>query len=266
MTGILIAAAVVGAVGILIGVFLGVSGEKFRVEVDERENLVREQLPGNNCGGCGYAGCDACAKAIVEGKAKVNACAGCSDENVAVISSIMGVEAEAAQKRVAYAKCSGTCDKAKNNYTYIGVEDCKIAAQMQGGGPKTCTYGCLGFGNCKKVCPCDAITIVNGVPVVDENKCIGCGSCVLACPRQVMAIRPVKKRTVAVECNSQDKGKPVMDACASGCIGCTLCVKECPFEAITMNGNIPVIDYDKCKGCGKCALKCPKKVIKLIQA
>ena len=57
MTGILIAAAVVGAVGILIGVFLGVSGEKFKVEVDERENLVREQLPGNNCqGDCGRQG------------------------------------------------------------------------------------------------------------------------------------------------------------------------------------------------------------------
>ena len=69
MNGVLIAAAVVGILGIIIGIFLGVSGAKFEVKVDERETLVREQLPGNNCGGCGYAGCDACAKAIVEGKA-----------------------------------------------------------------------------------------------------------------------------------------------------------------------------------------------------
>ena len=34
---ILVAAAVVGGVGILIGFFLGISGEKFKVEVDERE-------------------------------------------------------------------------------------------------------------------------------------------------------------------------------------------------------------------------------------
>lgn len=260
MNGIIIAAAVVGIVGILIGIFLGVAGQKLYVEVDERESLIREQLPGNNCGGCGYAGCDACAKAIVEGKAKINACAGCSEENLAVISGIMGAEAEVTEKKVAYAKCAGNCEKAKSNYTYTGVEDCKIANQMQGGGPKSCAYGCLGFGTCKKACAFGAITIVNGLPVVDESKCVGCGSCVVSCPRQVMALRPVSAR-VAVNCNSQDKGKPVMDACSVGCIGCTLCTRECEYGAITMQGNVPVIDYEKCTGCGKCAAKCPKKVI-----
>ena len=37
ITAIIFAAVVVGGVGILIGFFLGVSGEKFKVEVDERE-------------------------------------------------------------------------------------------------------------------------------------------------------------------------------------------------------------------------------------
>ena len=53
VTGIIIAAAVVGILGILIGVFLGIASEKFKVEVDEKEILVRNELPGNNCGGCG---------------------------------------------------------------------------------------------------------------------------------------------------------------------------------------------------------------------
>ena len=53
MTGILIAVAVVAGVGIVIGILLGVAGEKFKVEVDEKEIAVRELLPGNNCGGCG---------------------------------------------------------------------------------------------------------------------------------------------------------------------------------------------------------------------
>ena len=70
ITGIIIAAAVVGILGILIGVFLGVASEKFKVEVDEKEILVRNELPGNNCGGCGYAGCDALAKAIAAGEAR----------------------------------------------------------------------------------------------------------------------------------------------------------------------------------------------------
>ena len=40
--GIIIAAAVVGAVGLVIGVLLGVASEKFKVEVDEKEILDRK--------------------------------------------------------------------------------------------------------------------------------------------------------------------------------------------------------------------------------
>ena len=49
ITGILIAAALVGGTGLVIGLLLGVAGKKFAVEVNEKEIAVREQLPGNNC-------------------------------------------------------------------------------------------------------------------------------------------------------------------------------------------------------------------------
>lgn len=71
---IIIAAAVIAVVGIVVGIGLGLFGEKFKVEVDEKELAVREELPGNNCGGCGFAGCDALAKAIAAGEAPANAC------------------------------------------------------------------------------------------------------------------------------------------------------------------------------------------------
>ena len=74
MTAILIAAAVIAVAGLIVGIGLGLFGEKFKVEVDEKEVAIREELPGNNCGGCGFAGCDALAKAIAEGKAPANAC------------------------------------------------------------------------------------------------------------------------------------------------------------------------------------------------
>ena len=112
MTGIIIAAAVVGIVGIVIGVLLGIASEKFKVEVDEKEILVRAELPGNNCGGCGYAGCDALAKAIAEGKAKVDQCPVGGAPVGEKIAAIMGVEAGSAEKKVAFVKCKGTCDKA----------------------------------------------------------------------------------------------------------------------------------------------------------
>ena len=64
MSGILGAVIVVGGVGIIIAVILVVAGKFFAVEVNEKEAAIREVLPGNNCGGCGYPGCDGLAAAI----------------------------------------------------------------------------------------------------------------------------------------------------------------------------------------------------------
>ena len=72
--GIVLAGIVVGVVGIIVAVLLGIASEAFKVEVDERVINVRAELPGNNCGGCGYAGCDAMAEAIAKGLAPANGC------------------------------------------------------------------------------------------------------------------------------------------------------------------------------------------------
>ena len=68
MNTILISMVLLGVLGIAIGLLLGVAGKFFAVEVDERVEQVRECLPGNNCGGCGYAGCSGLAAAIVKGE------------------------------------------------------------------------------------------------------------------------------------------------------------------------------------------------------
>lgn len=260
ITGIIIAAAVVGIVGIVIGVLLGIASEKFKVEVDEREELVRAELPGNNCGGCGYAGCDALAKAIVEGKAAVNQCPVGGAPVGEKIAAIMGVEVSSAEKMVAFVKCKGTCDKAGRQYNYYGIEDCSKITVVPGAGDKACSYGCLGSGSCVKACQFDAIHVVDGVAVVDKEKCVACGQCVAACPRHLIELVPYKAKHL-VQCSSYDKGADVKKKCDAGCIGCTLCTKQCEFDAIHMDNNVAVIDYAKCTGCGKCAEKCPAKVI-----
>ena len=163
MTGIIIAAAVVGIVGIVIGVLLGIASEKFKVEVDEKEILVRAELPGNNCGGCGYAGCDALAKAIAEGKAKVDQCPVGGAPVADKIAAIMGVESGSSEKKVAFVKCKGTCDKTNVKYNYYGITDCSMVTVAPGSGEKACAYGCMGYGSCVKACQFDAIHVVDGV-------------------------------------------------------------------------------------------------------
>ena len=260
VTGIIIAAAVVGILGILIGIFLGIASEKFKVEVDEKEILVRNELPGNDCGGCGYAGCDALAKAIAAGQAEVGACPVGGASTAEKIGAIMGVAGGTAEKKVAFVKCKGTCDKTKVQYNYYGVDDCKKVSVVPGAGEKACTYGCMGYGSCVKACAFDAIHVVDGVAVVDKEKCVACGKCVSSCPNHLIELVPYKAEHL-VQCSSHDKGKDVKSVCESGCIGCTLCTKQCEFDAIHMEDNLAVIDYEKCTNCGKCAEKCPVKVI-----
>ena len=118
----------------------------------------------------------------------------------------------------------------------------------------------MGYGTCVAVCEFDAIHVKDGVAVVDKEKCKACGKCIAACPQNLIELVPYKQKTF-IQCENKDKGPQVMKVCDNGCIGCTLCVKQCKFDAIHMVGNLPVIDYDKCKNFGMCAAVCPKKVI-----
>ena len=206
MTGILVAAAIVGGVGLFIGVFLGVSQKQFAVEVDEREEAITGVLPGNNCGGCGYAGCSGLAAAIVKGEAPVNACPVGGAPVAAKVGAIMGQEAGETVHMTAFVKCAGTCEKAKENYKYTGTKDCVMVNMMQNGGPKACTFGCLGEGSCVAACPFDAIHIQDGIAVVDKDACKACGKCVAACPRHLIELVPYDQKHL-VQCSSLDKGK-----------------------------------------------------------
>lgn len=258
--GILLATLVVGLTGVIIAILLSIAGEKFKVEVDEKEIAVRDALPGNNCGGCGFPGCDGLAAAIAKGEAAVNSCPVGGDAVAEKIAEIMGTDAAAGGKQIAFVKCAGTCEKAVRNYEYVGPKSCVLAQNNPGGGEKACTFGCTGFGDCKNACPFDAIEIIDGIACVDKEKCKACGKCVAACPKHLIELIPYEAEHKVV-CNSNAKGVEVKKACQAGCIGCGLCVKNCPEQAIELNNNLAHVNYEKCTNCGTCKEKCPVKII-----
>ena len=262
MQTVMISTLVIGLVGLVLGLALVTASKKFYVEVDDRVTRVRECLRGSNCGACGYAGCDAVAEAIVKGEARVDACPGNSTENIAKIAAILGKETIDQDPQCAYVQCAGTCEATRAKAEYVGMSDCR-AAVLSGLPYMSCAYGCLGLGSCVKVCPQGAISIKDGIAVVNPRLCVGCGLCAKTCPKWIIGWLD-RTTEVAVRCSNKDKGPAVKKACSAGCIGCGICAKQCEQGAITVENNLSRVDPEKCVGCVKCVQKCPTKSIRFL--
>ena len=176
---ILITTGVITLIGLIVGAGLVFTGKKFYVEVDQREAAVREALPGNNCGACGFAGCDAMAAAIAKGEAPVNGCPVGGGPVAAKIGAIMGAEAGEVQRKVAFVQCKGSCQVTKNQGNYVGIPDCASAVRA-GLALTDCDYGCVGLGTCVKLCPEHAITVRDDHPAA----CGKPGGCAVLQPGQ----------------------------------------------------------------------------------
>ena len=255
--------AVLGIMGAVFGALLAFAAKIFHVEVDPKQEAVRECLAGANCGGCGYPGCDGYAAAVAAGQAPVNCCVAGGQEAADKIAAIMGVSAGAEEKMVAFVPCSGAEGVAVKRFNYKGPQDCQAAMLFGGKSNKECRFACIGLGNCAKACKFGAMHIVNGVAKVDRDKCVGCMACAEACPKKIIEKVPYKQ-AVLVGCRNQDKGAVTRKICDVGCIGCMKCQRECPAEAIKIENFVSTIDYDKCVGCGHCAEICPRGIINLM--
>jgi RnfABCDGE-type electron transport complex B subunit len=255
--GYLTVVGILGLLAVAFGVGLSVAATRFAVQRNAKVNEVYKLLPHQNCGGCGFAGCEAFAEALAEKPDLMGSCRITPSSAAKQIAQILGTEAGETVSMVAQMKCNDGC---KPKYEYTGVKTCKAAAQVVNG-PLMCDYGCLGFGDCIERCKFDAMFInEKGIVEIDEERCTGCGACVPVCPKSLLALFE-RDYKVMVKCSSKDIGVFVTRNCENGCNACRRCVKACDAHganAISIIDNLATIDYTKCDSCYDCVAVCPR--------
>lgn len=239
---ILIAISALGGLTLLLAIMLIMANKKLYVYEDPRIDEVEDMLPHANCGACGYPGCRPFAEALVSQEALPGKCTVSSEEERAAIADYLGVSLGAEEKQVARLACEGGINVARNRANYQGIPTCQGASLVSGGG-KGCFWGCLGHGDCERVCDFDAI-IMNefGLPVVDEEKCTACGDCVEVCPKDLFTLQPVSRR-LWVACKNLEAGDGILEDCQVACTACGKCAMDAPGDLIVMENNLPIINY-----------------------
>lgn len=265
MNVVIVSVLVLGLTGFLFGVLLAFLSRKLKVEENELVKKILDILPGINCGACGFSGCRAFAEAVVK---KQNIFSGCIPGGDAVnkkIKDILGLKNAPINsvRRIVVCHCGAKEGEKKITNRYQGPLTCR-AADIIGAGID-CLYGCIGFGDCEKVCPVGAIKVKDRKVFIDVNICIGCGKCVEACPRGLFELVNFNKDMPLyyVACSNKDRGTDVKKVCSFGCIGCGICarVENSPF---VVKDNLSRIKRDKAASENvfkAAASKCPTKCI-----
>jgi electron transport complex protein RnfB len=152
------------ALGLFLGLGLGIAGKYLKVESDPLVERVEALMPGSQCGQCSYPGCRPAAEALVAGSAPVTLCPPGGAALAEQLAKLLGVAVDLSQTR-------------------------DLEPRVARVSEDTCT-GCT---RCFKVCPTDAIV---GAPkqihAVVADACIACEKCVNVCPTECLQMHPVE--------------------------------------------------------------------------
>ena len=153
----LITIGVIIFLSLIIGLALGISAIKFRVDGDPMIEKIDSILPQTQCGQCGYPGCKPYATAIANGEADINQCPPGGDDGVHKLADLLGVE---------YKPLNAEHGETKPKSIAIIDEST-----------------CIGCTLCIQACPVDAIIgAAKQMHTIVEKECTGCELCLPPCP------------------------------------------------------------------------------------
>jgi electron transport complex protein RnfB len=147
----------------VLGLLLGYSAIRFRVEGDPIADQVDALLAQSQCGQCGYPGCRPYAEAVAKGDAAINKCIPGGEATARALADLLGREPEPLEAEAQTPKVALIDDQA-----------------------------CIGCTLCVQSCPVDAIV---GAPKqlhgVLTAECTACGLCLSPCPVACIRMVPV---------------------------------------------------------------------------
>jgi electron transport complex protein RnfB len=166
----LITIGVIIFLSLVIGIALGISAIKFKVDGDPIIEKIDSILPQTQCGQCGYPGCKPYATAIASGEADINQCPPGGDDGIHKLADLLGVDYKPLNEE-------------------HGVPKPKSVAIID---EKTC----IGCTLCIQACPVDAILgSAKHMHTIIEKECTGCELCLPPCPVDCIDMVPIKETT-----------------------------------------------------------------------
>lgn len=153
---------------VLLGILLGYSSIKFKVEGDPLVDKIDAILPQTQCGQCGYPGCKPYATAIARGEADINQCPPGGESGMRALADLMGVDPKPLNEEHGVPKPKS-----------VAVIDENL---------------CIGCTLCIQACPVDAILgAAKHMHTVIATECTGCELCVAPCPVDCISMEPVEE-------------------------------------------------------------------------
>ena len=114
--------------GLAFAIVLLIASEKLKVEVDPRVEQISALLPHAGCGGCGFAGCDQYAQAVLNDPQLIGKCGPGGADVAAKIAMVLNVQISNSGPPVRpIVRCRAHTGDRTYYATYRGIETC-IAA------------------------------------------------------------------------------------------------------------------------------------------